>query len=44
MEHASPANRLFWKDLGIRCLFVISIMKSLLRKSLRYTEPQLAMI
>ncbi len=30
MEHASPANRLFWKDLGIRCLFVISIMTSLM--------------
>ena len=28
MEHTSPANRLFWKDLGIRFLFVISVLFS----------------
>ena len=28
MEHANPANRLFWKNLGIRCLFVISVLFS----------------
>ena len=28
MEHASPANRLFWKGLGIRCLFVIAVLFS----------------